>query len=486
MTRLLVMLPFVGGVVALLPRDAWVRRGVVLVVAVLHAGMTAWCIVMRPAVRAGAWLGFDEAGLLVLGLSSALFLAVSIYAVVYLQRQQIPGLHVHEHNESERVFCSCLLAFLGTMTVVSASRHLGLLWVAMEATTLASAPLIYFHRTQRSLEATWKYVLICSVGIALALLGTVFLAAGVPVHASPADLTMERLLATGGDVHVEWLRISFICFAVGYGTKMGLAPLHTWLPDAHSEAPSLVSALLSGALLNCAGLGVLRAHQVCVARGMGALSGDILVVLGIASVIVAAVFIIGQSDYKRMLAYSSVEHMGIVMLGVGLGGGAVFGALLHAVNHSLTKAALFMAAGTILETYRSKQVRDVRGLRRRLPWTAVIWLAGFFAITGTPPFGLFISEFTIATRAIEAGRWVITVLYLGGLAAIFAGMGKIVIEMVSGTGGTDSAYERVHEPGALVVPSLALLSVTLLLGLYVPAGVGELLRRAATAIGGLQ
>jgi len=484
MTRLLVMLPFVGAVVALVPQRAGVRRAVLVAVAALHGAGTVACVAVRPEIRAGAWLGLDEAGMLVLGISSALFLAVSIYTVVYLQRQHTPGLHVHEHNESERIFCSCLLAFLGTMTLVTASRHLGLLWVAMEATTLASAPLIYFHRTQRSLEATWKYVLICSVGIALALLGTVFLAAGIPAHASPADLTLERLVASGRMVQVEWLKISFICFAVGYGTKVGLAPLHTWLPDAHSEAPSLVSALLSGALLNCAALGVMRAHQVCVAHETGGFSQDILIVLGIASVIVAAVFIMGQSDYKRMLAYSSVEHMGIVMLGVGLGGQAVSGALLHAVNHSVTKAALFMAAGTVLETCHSKQVEDVRGLRRRLPWTAVIWLAGFFAITGTPPFGAFISEYTIAARALESGRWVISVLYLGGLAAIVAGMAKIVIEMTGGVPAQGKAEAREREPAALVVPPLVLLGVTLVLGVYVPAGLWEFLQRAAAALGG--
>jgi len=486
MTRLLVVLPFVGALMALLPRQAGLRRAVLVAVAALHAAGTLICFIVRPEIRAGAWLGLDEAGLLVLGISSALFLAVSIYTVVYLQRQEMPGLHLHEHNEPERVFCGCLLAFLGTMTLVTASRHLGLLWVAMEATTLVSAPLIYFHRTQRSLEATWKYVLICSVGIALALLGTVFLAAGIPAHASPADLTMERLVGSGGMVQVEWLKISFICFAVGYGTKVGLAPLHTWLPDAHSEAPSLVSALLSGALLNCAALGVMRAHQVCVAHGLAAFSQDILMVLGIGSVIVAAIFIIGQSDYKRMLAYSSVEHMGIVMLGVGLGGGAVSGALLHAVNHSVTKAALFMAAGTILETCRSKQVQDVRGLRRRLPWTAGIWLAGFFAITGTPPFGAFISEFTIAARALASGRWLISVLYLGGLAAIVAGMARIVIEMTGGVPGQGMAHGRVREPLALVVPPLVLLGVTLVLGVYVPAGLWEFLQRAAAALGGGQ
>jgi len=158
--------------------------------------------------------------------------------------------------------------------------------------------------------------------------------------------------------------------------------------------------------------------------------------------------------------------------------------LLHAVNHSVTKAALFMAAGTVLETCHSKQVEDVRGLRRRLPWTAVIWLAGFFAITGTPPFGAFISEYTIAARALESGRWVISVLYLGGLAAIVAGMAKIVIEMTGGVPAQGKAEAREREPAALVVPPLVLLGVTLVLGVYVPAGLWEFLQRAAAALGG--
>lgn len=484
MTRLIVALPFIGALLVLLPRRDVVRRGLLVGVAVAHAMMTAMRVLLGPHVRAGAWIGFDEIGLLVLGLSSGLFLAVSVYAVVYLERQKIPGLHLHEHNESERVFCSCLLAFLGTMTLVSASRHLGLLWVATEATTLASAPLIYFHRTQRSLEATWKYVLICSVGIALALVGTVFLAAGIPADASPADLAIDRLVAAGGVVQREWLKVSFICFLVGYGTKMGLAPLHTWLPDAHSEAPSLISALLSGALLNCAGLGILRAHQVCVAHGMGGFSAELLLMLGVVSMLVAAVFIVGQSDYKRMLAYSSVEHMGVAMVGVGLGGGAVLGGLLHLANHSLTKAALFLGAGTVLETYGSKRVEEVRGMGRRLPWTAVIWLAGFLAITGTPPFGLFVSEYTIAGGAIAGGRWVVTLLYLTALVVVSAGMGKSVIEMIWGE--AECKGERCREPAGLVIPSLMLLGLTLLLGVYVPRGLEVFLRHGAVILGGGQ
>ncbi len=484
MTRALVLLPFAAALAALIIRRHRVRRALIVLVALAHTALTVLCLA-RPCVpAAGRWLGFDDAGLLFLGITSVLFLAVAVYACVYLQRQDVPGAHVHEHNEPERMFSACLLGFLGTMTLVTASRHLGVLWVAMEATTLASAPLIYFHRTQRSLEATWKYVLICSVGIALALLGTVFIAAGIPADAAPADLTLDRLLVAGRGMDVQWLKIGFICLAVGYGTKMGLVPLHTWLPDAHSEAPSLVSALLSGALLNCAGLGLLRAHQVCAAHGAGAFSRDILTVFGMLSIAAAAVFIIGQTDYKRMLAYSSVEHMGIVVLGVGLGGGAVFGALLHALNHSFAKAALFLAAGTILETYGSKRVQNVRGVRARLPWTGIVWLAGFLAITGTPPFGLFISEFIIAEQAVRSGHWLIAGAYLGGLALVFAGMARIVISMVSGHSTAPERTAHMSEPAALVVPPLVLCAITLALGLYLPRALQALVARAAALLGG--
>ena len=336
-------------------------------------------------------------------------------------------------NFPEAVFAGCLLLFLATMTLVSVSRHLGLMWVGVEATTLASAPLIYFHRHHRSLEATWKYLLICSVGIALALLGNFFVAVAARSAGGPMiHLTIDDLVAHAGSLNPLWLKAAFLFFLVGYGTKMGLAPLHTWLPDAHSEAPSVVSALLSGALLNCAFLTILRAHSLLSAAGLAGFSSDLLVLFGLISMAVAAVFILGQADFKRMLAYSSVEHMGILSLGIGIGGVATFGAMLHAVNHSLTKAMLFLAAGNILALYRTKSTIRVRGVLRTLPATGVLWLAGFLAIVGSPPFGPFLSELTILKGVLDAGRPLVAVAYLSALAIVFVGMATIFLRMAYG------------------------------------------------------
>ncbi len=303
-------------------------------------------------------------------------------------------------------------------------------------------------------------MLICSVGIALALLGNFLLAAaaaggtveagdpgaagpttqvaaaehrdaGAQAAETPSSMLLPDLLRTKG-IRTDWLQVAFLFFLVGYGTKMGLAPLHTWLPDAHSESPSVVSALLSGALLNVAFLGILRVHQVCVAVGVAQFSQNLFLVFGILSMAVAAVFILGQSDFKRMLAYSSVEHMGIMAIGIGLGGVGAFGATLHAINHSLAKACLFLVAGNILAVYGTKAARDIHGVLKAVPLSGVLWVAGFLAITGMPPFGPFLSEFTVLKAALDTGRPLIAVAYLALLALVFIGMANIVMGMAQG------------------------------------------------------
>ncbi|MCX5682030.1 MAG: proton-conducting transporter membrane subunit, partial [Candidatus Omnitrophica bacterium] len=320
-----------------------------------------------------------------LGITSLLFCAASFYAVCYLKKSSAKFKEDHQEgffarNAPEAVFTGCLLFFLASMTLVIVSQNLGILWVAMEATTLVSAPLIYFHRHERSLEATWKYLLICSVGIALALLGNLFLAVAAPK--GNVSLLVKDLVGQGALLNTPWLKAAFLFLFVGYGTKMGLAPFHTWLPDAHSEAPSVVSALLSGALLNCAFLCILRGYQVCIAAGLTNFCRELFVLFGLLSMIFAAIFILGQRDYKRMLAYSSVEHMGILSFGVGLGGMAVWGAMFHAINHSLTKAGLFFIAGNILSVYKTKLAADVHGVLKVLRASGILWLIGFLAITG--------------------------------------------------------------------------------------------------------
>lgn len=465
-----------GGLAMALPWNG-PRRTLLVLTALAHAAGTAamWLFPAEPVLE--GWMAVDEASLIFLTVISGLFLAASVYAAGYLARS------ASEPTDSEAVpeglFTACLLWFLGTMTLVVVSRHLGLLWVAVEATTLASAPLIGFHRNPRSLEATWKYLLVCSVGIALALLGNFFLAVAAHRGETSVHLTLDALVAHAGELDPTWLRAAFLLLLVGYGTKMGLAPLHTWLPDAHSEAPSFISALLSGALLNCAFLGILRVQNVLAAAGLAAFGQELLVLFGLLSLALAAVFILGQADYKRMLAYSSVEHMGVLSLGVGLGGMAGFGAMLHAVNHSLAKAMLFLLAGNILARYHTKSTTETQGVLRSMPQTGPLWLMGFLAISGSPPFGLFASELTILQGAIDQGRYAVAAAYLAGLAVVFVGMATIVLRMAYG----EAPREKTgREAIWSVLPPAALGLATLVLGVWVPPPLTEVLKAAAAVL----
>jgi len=507
----LILVPVIaGGIAFFWPSDVG-RRAVLVAGAAIHALLVAAAWLVRPTPELGGRLAIDPTGLLFLSITSLLFLVASVYCVGYLARERRAGHvdfvdHLYFSNEPEAVFTGCMLMFLASMTLVTLSQHFGWMWVGVEATTLASAPLIYFHRHHRSLEATWKYLLICSVGIALALLGNFLLAAatadatidpapqgdvavaGQPAgHASqptePTSMMLPDLLRAKG-IRTAWLQVAFIFFLVGYGTKMGLAPLHTWLPDAHSESPSVVSALLSGALLNCAFLGILRAHQICVAVGVAEFSQNLLLFFGILSMAVSAAFILGQSDFKRMLAYSSVEHMGIMSVGIGLGGIGAYGAALHAINHSLAKGTLFLVAGNILAAYGTKTARDIRGVVRSVPFSGVLWVAGFLAITGTPPFGLFLSEFTVLKAALDAGRPLIAVTYLALLALVFIGMANIVMAMAQGESNAQSRRANVREEWLAVLPPAALAALALAMGVYVPPELSNVLHLVARAMGG--
>lgn len=486
MILLLILVPLVAAVLAFFTREDRLRRSLLLSTAVVHTCLTvaAWTVRPDPAFR--GWLMLDAAGLLFLGITSLLFLAAAVYAVGYLSGEDHAKKDFEEGvlftNGPEGVFTVALLLFLATMTLVTMSQHFGILWVAMEATTLTSAPLIFFHRHHRSLEATWKYLLICSVGIALALLGNFFLAAAATrPGAESASLVLGDLIRAGTSLDVPWLKAAFLFFLVGYGTKMGLAPLHTWLPDAHSESPSVVSALLSGALLNCAFLGILRALQVCDAAGLAGFARNLLVGFGLLSMAWAAIFILGQADYKRLLAYSSVEHMGILALGVGVGGAGTFGAMLHAMNHSLTKAMLFFVAGNILAAFKTKMARDVQGVLRVIPISGALWVAGFLAITGMPPFGTFVSEYTIVKSTFDQGRGVVAVAFLGLLALIFVGMSATVLNMAQGGARKEAGRP---EAAASVFPPLILGTLVLILGIYIPPGLSRVLHEVAGGFGG--
>ncbi len=423
-----------------------------------------------PPVAHG-WLMLDPLGRVFLSFFSVFYFLSMIYTAFYLTQ---------EPKRPNRVVCTCLLLSLAMMTLVVLSHHLGLMWVGMEATTLVMAPTIYFYHTPRSLEATYKYLVVCSVGIALALLGSFFLAYATLSAELKSPLLLDDLIASAPKLSPTWLQAAFVLTLVGYGTKMGLAPMHTWLPDAHGEAPAPVSAVLSSAMLPCAFLAILRVYHICLAAGVAATAQHMLVVLGLLSMATAGVFLVRQADLKRMLAYSSVEHMGILAFGIGLGHAAgIIGALLHVITHGLTKGGLFLAVGNIQHAYGSKSRDGVHGVIRALPATGTLFLVGFFAISGSPPFGPFLSEFTIVNAALSSEQFIAGALFLLLLGIVFIGMGATVLAVVQGNPPPQTASKGFHDSFRMVAPILLFMALVLSLGLYVPPPLETLLREAA-------
>jgi hydrogenase-4 component F len=474
MIYLLILFPLAMATVTfVLPSNRW-RPWLVPLGALGHLGLVG-AAVFQPAAGAvvsglGGWLLLDALGKVVLGLLSVLFCLCALYAPSYLALRS---------DRPNRVFCTNLLVVLGMTTLVTLSHHLGLMWVAMEATTLASAPLLYFNHNARSLEATWKYLLIGSVGIALALFGSLFLAYSSLKAGLESTLFFDQLIQDAPRLSPQWLHAAFVLLFIGYGTKMGLAPMHTWKPDAYGEAPGIVGTLLAGGLTSCAFLAILRVYQICRAGAEAEFAREIMIFMGLLSMAVAAVFMVRQRDFKRMLAYSSVEHVGILVLGIGIGGLATYGSLLHLINNGLTKGVLFLSAGNIHRAYGSKVTDDVRGAIQRVPLSGALFLAGFLAITGSPPFGPFVSEFTILNAAVGSGQFFVGGLFLLLLGVVFIGMGATVLAVVQGNAPEQKEEKGFHDNVSTGAPILLFMALVLLLGLYVPPPLESLLREAA-------
>jgi hydrogenase-4 component F len=469
----LILIPLIGSVIVwLIPWDR-MRPILLSLFALAHFVITLILMGMNPAPSPGGWIHLDALGKIVLFTTSLLFLICAVYAIGYLS---------YRRERSNRVLCASLLVCLAAASLVCVAHHLGLLWVALETTTVSMAPLIYFNNNARSIEATWKYLLICSVGIGLALIGIFFLAYATIFARIEPTLLLDDLIAHAGQLPSGWLNAAFIFLLVGFGTKMGLAPLHTWKPDAYGEAPGLVGALLAGGLVNCAFLSLLRIYQLCIVTPEIGFFRNSLVTMGLISMAVAAVFMARQADFKRMLAYSSVEHVGILAVALGIGGGALFGALFHLINNGLTKGVLFLSSGNIHRSYNSKSVTQVKGSLRRLPWSGGLFLAGFIAITGSPPFSPFISEFSIVSSAFIQGHQLSGGLFVLFLSIIFIGMALTVLPMVMGT-ESEGTERTSYRDGVLTVgPPLLLMAATLLLGLWIPSPLMALLREGVALL----
>ncbi|HMC88106.1 MAG TPA: proton-conducting transporter membrane subunit [Gemmataceae bacterium] len=470
MVSSLVLIPLIiAALAALAPSERW-RPWLLPLGAAIHLGLVCQLIWIPKASEWGGWLVLDPLGKIFLLLISVLFLLCMFYAPAYLRMRP---------DHTNRILCACLMIGLSMMSLVILSHHLGLMWVAMEATTLASAPALYFERNLRSLEATWKYLVICSVGIALALLGSFFLAYASLVAGRESSLLFDDLVRQAPELSRSWLHAAFVLLFVGYGTKMGLAPMHTWKPDAYGETPGLIGALLAGGLVNCAFLAVLRFYKIGAAAGDTRFMQNILIFMGLLSMIAAAVFMVRQRDFKRMLAYSSIEHMGILVLALGVGGTALFAMLLHVLNNGLTKGVLFLSAGNIHRAYGSKLVGEVSGALRRVPLSGGLFLAGFLAITGSPPFGPFISEFSILNATLGSGHYVAGSLFVVLLAAVFFAMGPTVLAVVLGNAGKPLQDTSFREGVGIGAPIVALMGLVLMLGVYIPPPLASLLLEAA-------
>ena len=478
---MLVGAPALGAAVAYPIRSTRLRSAVLMIVAVLHVTLVGVVWTQPTLHAAGGWLVVDPLGLVVLTLISVLFLAVAHYAVGYLRADSA------RRPRGGRAFVSCLLAFLAAATLVALSHHLALLWIGMETTTLAVAPLVFDRRDKRSLEAVWKYLVLSSVGIAFALLGTFLLATAQP-GAIGRPLVLDDMIAQARLLDPAWLRMAFVFIAIGFGTKMGLAPMHSWKPDTYGEAPSLVAGLMAGALTSCAFLGVARVTSICFAAGLDAFVRPILLGFGLVSLGIAAAFIVGQRDVRRLLAYSSVEHMGLLVLGLGLGGAGAYGVVLHTLSNGLAKGFMFLAVGNVVLATGTSTASEIRGLRHTLPVTAGILIVGLFAVTGSPPFALFISEYVILSAAFATDhRWIaaVTILFL---IIIFVGIAAMILEIAFGLPTPERQGERgdkvTRERPWLVVGPAMLAALVLLLGVYIPSPLARALASAAVVLGG--
>ncbi len=467
---LLIVVPLVAAAgAALWPHDR-TRPWFLPAAGLAHSLLAFWLLFHPPAVPFHPWLGYDPLARAMLPAVSLLFLGCAAYGVPYLRlRAERPN----------RVFVAGLLAALGLMSAAHMARHLGLLWIATEAVTLSSVPLLHFNNTPRAFEATWKYLLVGGTGIALSLLGS-FCLGYASLHGGGAgDLTFAALMAQGTGLSRPWVLIAWVLLLVGYGTKMGLAPMHTWKPDAYGEAPGIVGAMLAGGVTTVAFTAVLRVRAVVEAAGAGGVASRTLLVIGLFSTLVAALFLLSARDFKRMLAYSSVEHMGILSFGAALGGVGLWAAFFHVWNNSMTKGALFLSAGNLRRAAGGRTIDEVSGMSVITPRSAALFVAGLFAVTACPPFGPFFSELLIVKSAFATGHGWGAAFFLVCLLLAFFGLTRVVFAIVYGRPRTAARKmdPRFRETLAVIVPPVVLLLLSLGLGLATP----DVLREAWTA-----
>ena len=483
----LLIVPLVAGIACAVRPARSARAASAVTVA---AGVACFALVLALVPAAAhrnlsylSYLRVDAVSVIFLLATSFLYAAVAVYAVGYTKR--------HEDLYAKRFYAGLNL-FAWSMLAAPMMSSLALLWIAVEVTTIISALLVAIEDTDGAAEAAWKYVLIASAGLSLALLATVLAYyAGSHVLGEHYNLAIAPLIQAGPHLPRTAIRLAFLLALLGYGTKVGLFPVHTWLPDAHSEAPTPVSALLSGSLLAVSFYAILRFYQVAAAteKGGGEVGGgfprDALLAFGVASLLLAALYVFGQRDIKRLLAYSSVEHMGILAIGVSFGAPvALAGVMLHVLAHAAAKGNAFMGAGVFTVKFGSKQISALRGGLDVLPWSGPLFLLTVFALAAMPPSGIFRSEFQIVYGGLGSGNYAAAAVLVVLVTVAFFGLTASATRMLFTP--APRALNRSEPSIAMVIPVVAGVAVLFILGLHPPAELTGLIYRAVAQLGAVR
>lgn len=481
---LLLLIPFMTGIATSLVNSVKVVLGLMTgaVVFSCAVGIKVYLLVIEHSTisAAGGWLYVDALSCYHILIMLLIYLLSTIYSIVYLKTELT---HKDFGVKQVKIYGSLWCESLAAMTLVLVSNNLAIMWVGMETTTLVTAFLISIHLSSVSLEAMWKYLLICSVGVAFAFMGTLLVAAsaqGLNIAAEDV-LFWTKLVKVAPQLNVQLLKFAFIFIVVGFGTKAGLAPMHNWLPDAHSQSPAPVSAVFSGFMLNAALYCIIRYIPIVeTATNHSSWALNLLSGFGIISIMVAAVFIVLQNDIKRLLAYCSIEHLGIITLGLGVGGAGVFAALFHILNHSLCKSLSFFSAGRLGQFVGTHDMRKMSGIRAVSP----VWSVGIFgsllALIGVAPFSIFISEFLIMKAAIDSGSYWTFTFFVVGSGIVFISILGRVIPIFWGINKGDLKLQKANCLEYGIVGSV--LMVLLVLGLWMPNPLNEILVNASNII----
>jgi hydrogenase-4 component F len=483
----LLIVPLAAGLICVaLPRAA--ARAVTVL-----SGLACFALVLALIPAAAhrdlnylTYLRVDAVSAVFLLATGFLYAAVAVYSVGYLKQ--------HEDLYARRFYAGLNL-FAWSMLAAPLMSSLALLWIAVEITTIISALLVAIEALSSeggdgAAEAAWKYVLIASAGLGLALLATVFAYfAGAQVLGEHYNLAIAPLIHVAGRLPATPVRLAFLLALLGYGTKVGLFPVHTWLPDAHSEAPTPVSALLSGSLLAVSFYAILRYYQFTALALGSSFPRDALLAFGVASLLLAALYVFGQRDIKRLLAYSSIEHMGILAIGVSFGAPvALAGVMLHVLAHAAAKGNAFMGAGVLRAKYGTKQIAGMRGALDLLPWSGPLFLLAVFALSALPPSGIFRSEFQIVAGGLASGHYaaaaVLVVLVTVAFFGLTTASTRILFSPAPRSLSAAAAGPARGEPSAwMVVPAVAGIAVLFILGLHPPGELTSLIARAVTQLG---